>query len=144
MSVLSYESDLQKLKELRERNHKISPINNDKTPENYRSLIEDEDKKHSNKESFRTPVVNTTSCAIHNAMNNWSEKDLLIQWFLSVNSLPTEPFQLNSAVKVLDPKRFYAFLHEDIACGPKGIRAKFGALQNDLLCLKKIHDCLIS
>lgn len=70
---------------------------------------------------------------------SWSaEEEALIQWFLSTNDLPTSSFQFKQAIFVIDAKQFYESLRADIGNGRKGPRALFGALQNDLKCLKNL------
>lgn len=68
----------------------------------------------------------------------WSQNDAaLIEWFLSETDLPAEQFQLKQAIKIVEPHKFYSWLRTDIEQGPKGSRAKWGALQNDLKHLKQ-------
>ena len=60
-----------------------------------------------------------------------------IEWFL-VTPPPVEPFELFPHVKVIHPGRWWHCLKGDIAAGPKGPRARYGALQADLKRLAKI------
>ena len=73
--------------------------------------------------------------------SSWTREDeILIDWFLSATILPEAPFQLNGGVKVLDPQKYYAALRNDIEQGPKGPRARYGALQGELLILKRLVE----
>lgn len=66
-----------------------------------------------------------------------SERDL-IEWFNAYRTtLPIEPFQATVAHFVVDPKRWYENLEQDIACGPAGARAVLGALHHDLRALRE-------
>jgi hypothetical protein len=57
----------------------------------------------------------------------------LITWFQdALDRLPQEPFALFAWVKVEAPVAFYAALARNIAAGPKGARARTGALGTDL------------
>lgn len=72
---------------------------------------------------------------------SWNaEEDALIQWFLSANDLPKSSFQLKQGVYVIDSNKFYKSIQADIDEGPKGARALFGALQDDLICLRNITN----
>ncbi len=55
----------------------------------------------------------------------------LIRWFLGTHP-PTEPFELSKAVVVAQPKLWWVAIRRDIAAGPNGPRARYGALQQDL------------
>ena len=55
----------------------------------------------------------------------------LIEWFLTT-SPPRDPFTLSKAVVVAHPARWWEALRRDIAAGPHGPRARYGALQQDL------------
>ena len=48
------------------------------------------------------------------------------------------PFDLRPGARVVDATRFLAQLRRDIALGPQGPRARFGALQGDLMRLRDI------
>ncbi len=87
------------------------------------------------------PVVQDARQGLIETKQAWGEEEgELVGWFLSTSSLPTEPFQLNGAVRVCDPLKFYAYLRENISCGSKGVRARFGALQQDLRDLKDLFS----
>lgn len=58
----------------------------------------------------------------------------LVKWLEGLD-LPGEPFQLNSMSRVTDPAKFLAALRSEVAKGPKGPRAYYGAIQMDLLNL---------
>lgn len=71
----------------------------------------------------------------------WPREDkALIDWFLSVTNLPTDPFQLKQAVYVQEPQKYYASLRNDIAQGPHCPRARYGALLAELRLLKEIFE----
>ena len=71
--------------------------------------------------------------------SSWNSKDReLIQWFSSETNLPSKPFHINSAVKVLDPQKFYASLRAEISLGPQGPRSRFGSLQQELMRIREI------
>lgn len=60
----------------------------------------------------------------------------LIDWFSTLEP-PPEPFHLADHMKVLDPKKFFDQLQQEIKTGPKGPRARLGTLQSDLQKLKE-------
>ncbi len=55
----------------------------------------------------------------------------IIDWFLRAEP-PTQPFQLTDGVYVSHPARWWAYVTAEIAAGPDGSRARYGALQGDL------------
>ncbi len=55
----------------------------------------------------------------------------LVRWFLGTHP-PNEPFALTKAVVVLKPALWWTATRRDIAAGPNGPRARYGALQSDL------------
>jgi len=60
-----------------------------------------------------------------------AEVQTLIDWFLT-SPTPEAPFQLNSCTRVVNSELFYAALQREIETGPRGPRARYGALQDDL------------
>ena len=73
-------------------------------------------------------------------LSTWGDEDQkLVSWFeqLAPDQLPTPPFALSPWATV-NGNQFYIQLRACIAQGPKGVRAKMGALQDDLQRLKKI------
>jgi hypothetical protein len=67
----------------------------------------------------------------------------LISWFQAHRDrLPQEPFALHPWVKVDGPATFYAALAQDIAAGPRGARARTGALASDLRRLWELYHAL--
>ena len=60
-----------------------------------------------------------------------AETAALIEWFLTT-SPPRAPFTLSKAVVVAHPARWWEALRCDLAAGPNGPRARYGALQQDL------------
>ena len=68
--------------------------------------------------------------------SDWDAETLrLIEWFRSVTP-PTEPFDLCRGVVILDPVRWWRSIEGDIASGPNGPRARYGAVQGDL---RRLH-----
>ncbi len=55
----------------------------------------------------------------------------LVEWFERTPP-PAQPFQLSPGVFVARPAHFWEALRRDIAAGPRGARAKYGGLQQDL------------
>ncbi len=55
----------------------------------------------------------------------------LIRWFLGTHP-PTEPFELSKGVTIIRPALWWTAARRDIAAGPRGARAKYGGLQQDL------------
>ena len=70
-----------------------------------------------------------------NSPNGWGELAGLIEWFASWVPL-AEPFQLKLGITILDPQRWRQSIAADIAQGPSGQRARYGALQDDL---RRLH-----
>ena len=67
----------------------------------------------------------------------WDTETLrLIDWFRTTTP-PAEPFDLCRGVTVLDPVRWWRSIEGDIAAGPSGPRACYGAVQGDL---RKLYD----
>lgn len=67
-----------------------------------------------------------------------AEEELWIEWFLSERNLPCHPFYLKQSVQVVSSEKFYISLRQDIDRGPFGPRNLFGALVDDLKCLKML------
>ncbi len=68
----------------------------------------------------------------------WDTETLtLIRWFLGTHP-STEPFELCRGVTVLKPALWWTATRRDIAAGPRGPRAKYGSLQQDLRRLAKL------
>ncbi len=62
----------------------------------------------------------------------WDEETAaLIAWFMTTHP-PTKPFELCRGVVILKPVPWWTALKRDIAEGPKGPRARYGAVQADL------------
>ncbi len=60
-----------------------------------------------------------------------SETCKLIDWFS--DTIPqAEPFELCKGVTILDPARWWQSINGDVASGPNGPRARYGAVQGDL------------
>ena len=56
---------------------------------------------------------------------------------LTPDDLP-DRFELHQAVEVIDPAKFLRWFRQDIRRGPAGPRARWGAIQKDILTLKRI------
>ena len=63
-----------------------------------------------------------------------AETATAIKWFNASNP-PTEPFPLKQGIYITDPAAYWHSIATDIAAGPGGARAHYGALQGDLRCL---------
>ncbi len=61
----------------------------------------------------------------------------LIRWFLGTRP-PAGPFELCRGVTVLKPALWWTATRRDIAAGPNGPRARYGALQQDLQRLAEL------
>jgi hypothetical protein len=59
----------------------------------------------------------------------------LVDWFM-IQGAPAEPFLLEPHLRVVDPGKFFESLQREIETGPRGPRARLGALQWDLWKLK--------
>jgi|GEM_PF-1191954 hypothetical protein len=71
---------------------------------------------------------------------DWTnEEQQLIERFRNRTDRPKPPFNLDRARKVTHEK-FYERLEGDISCGPRGPRARTGALQNDLIILEQLSS----
>ena len=55
----------------------------------------------------------------------------LIRWFFGTRP-PAEPFELCRGIVILKPTLWWTAMRRDIAAGPGGPRARYGALQSDL------------
>ncbi len=68
------------------------------------------------------------------------EQDLIDWYHLNRKTLPLGQFCLSSCEQVVNPDKFYAQLDIDIANGPMGPRARFGAIQDALEKLKNVVE----
>ena len=66
----------------------------------------------------------------------WGDATAAVAWFASWTP-PAEPFQLKPGITILDPHRWRQSIAADIAQGPSGPRARYGALQDDL---RRLHE----
>ena len=64
-----------------------------------------------------------------------AEEQTLIERFL-ISPVREAPFHLNPHTHVLNSELFYAALRREIEAGPRGARARYGALQDDLRSLQ--------
>ena len=72
-------------------------------------------------------------------LQGWpAETKTLLEWFRTA-AIPDAPFQLNGHTKVVNSGLFYAALWREIEAGPRGARARYGALQADLIDLVKLQ-----
>jgi len=60
-----------------------------------------------------------------------AETKTLLEWFAAAPAKEA-PFHLSACVRVLDAELFYETLRRDIERGPRGPRARTGALRDDL------------
>jgi len=68
----------------------------------------------------------------------WSREDQnIIDWFEEQTPPPT-PFYQEPHIRVIDPKKYFAKLQEEITAGPASPRGRNGALLHDLKTLRKI------
>ena len=72
----------------------------------------------------------------------WGDAAEAVAWFLA-SEPPSEAFVLRwcdrgirPAVTITDPEAFWHYLARDVAQGPTGPRARYGALQDNL---KRLH-----
>ena len=64
----------------------------------------------------------------------------LIKWFLDTTP-PAQPFELQQAVVIARPGKYWEYLRQDIAAGPQRARGKTGAFQENLRQLYRVlHD----
>ena len=77
-----------------------------------------------------------------NSPLRWGDATTAVEWFRD-SEPPAEPFVLvwsgrgqRPAVKITDPEAYWQRLTLDVAQGPTGPRARYGALQDDL---KRLH-----
>ncbi len=61
----------------------------------------------------------------------WGDLAPIVKWFLSADP-PAEPFILKPAIRITNPARWWRDIALDIAAGPEGPRARYGALQDDV------------
>jgi hypothetical protein len=70
-----------------------------------------------------------------------TESAALIAFFWAARErLPVRPFQLTRWQFIRDPAQWYAALEANIAAGPRGVRARMGALQEDLRLLREYTE----
>lgn len=66
-----------------------------------------------------------------------AETGRIVDWFLAAPP-PAEPFDLFPHVRIIYPARWWRHLGAEISEGPKGPRARYGALQKDLKRLAEL------
>ena len=66
------------------------------------------------------------------AVAAWGDLAPIVTWFLSTEP-PAEPFSLKQGVTISSLQRWWRDIEADIAAGPEGTRARYGALQDDLM-----------
>ena len=80
----------------------------------------------------KTNVMTTLGAEVSRLADAWdTETAAHVRWFLTTPP-PTETFELQKGVTVLDPARWWQAIRNDIAAGTAGPRARYGALQGDL------------
>ncbi len=68
----------------------------------------------------------------HRAAVQWGDLAPIVEWFLSAEP-PAEPFKLKQGITISNPQRWWRDIAADIAAGPEGPRARYGALQSDVI-----------
>ena len=63
--------------------------------------------------------------------SQWGDLAPIVKWFLNAEP-PTAPIKLKQGITISNPQRWWADIAADIAAGPEGPRARYGALQDDL------------
>ncbi len=93
-------------------------------------------KSDGNSELDRVRVPSAPSASEPDNRPEWdSETRQLIDWFLTT-APAAEPFELCRGVTIRDPAQWWQSIRGDIACGPNGPRARYGAVQGDL---RRLH-----
>ena len=74
------------------------------------------------------------------ARDKWdAEAEALIKRFRTLKPLP-ESFELRPGSTVIDPVKFHASLEGDIQSGPRGPRARTGAILGDLRDYSRVQE----
>ena len=63
--------------------------------------------------------------------SGWGDASALVEWFLTTEP-PSQSLELCKGVVIANPALWWAALMRDIAEGPNGPRARYGAMQADL------------
>ncbi len=63
--------------------------------------------------------------------SQWGDLASIVEWFLGATP-PAEPFKLKQGITISNPQCWWRDVALDIARGPEGPRARYGALQDDL------------
>ncbi len=61
----------------------------------------------------------------------WGDLVAVVNWFLNAEP-PATSFKLKQGITINNPQRWWRDIALDIAAGPEGPRARYGALQDDL------------
>lgn len=69
---------------------------------------------------------------------HWDEQTSRALLWLESWTIPTDAFRLYPWCEVTDPELFLVRLRGDVSAGPRGARARYGALQLDLQALHGI------
>lgn len=112
----------------------------DNPPDTVRPLIDE-------LRQYKAEVVNILKMGSTDAPTEKTEPQLnvkavwpleiqpLVDWFM-MQEAPVEPFFLEPHLRVVGPGKFFESLRREIETGPRGPRAKLGALQSDLQKIK--------
>ncbi len=76
-------------------------------------------------------LLNSRHCDVEGGHPEWGDLAPIVEWFLSAKP-PGAPFKLKQGITISNPQRWWADIIADIAAGPEGPRARYGALQDDL------------
>ena len=87
------------------------------------------------------PTPETSRVRSAKSAKRWdAETAALIEWFLRTKP-PSGPLQLQRAVYIAHPDRYWKYLRQDIAAGPNRARGRTGAFQENLWQLYRVlHD----
>ena len=85
----------------------------------------------------KAEVISFLAYREHLASGWETETAHLIEWFL-VTEPPSHPFEISRGVVIQRPDKWWASLRQDIADGPGGPRAHYGAVQSDLKRLARV------
>ncbi len=64
--------------------------------------------------------------------SQWGDLEPIVEWFLGATP-PAEPFKLKQGITITNPQHWWHDITLEIAAGPEGPRARYGALQDDVM-----------
>ena len=80
-------------------------------------------------------AIHSQAATLLPILDTWGPATGLHVLYLLYEAVPSAPFQLDQARFVADPVAFLVRLYQDVQAGPRGPRARTGALQEDLALL---------